>query len=141
MSVYKSQLGSAAAYAKNQCFESIMGLFWFSDACAICDQLQKKIDDPQIDALAGQVKVCLETGTYCATSHQQERRSFGLTLAFPPSAPHYYDNYYHRVYDDIGLYFPQDTHWDEMLKAYYVVGSGKHKHLRTREGGGASRGP
>jgi len=127
MSLYKSQLGSAAAYAKNQCFESIMGLFWFSDAWALCDQLQKSIDDPLIDYWAGEVKARIETGTYCAASHQQDTRSYGLTLAFPPSAPHYYDNYYHRIYDDIGLFFPQDTHWDEMLKAYYAVSSGEHK--------------
>jgi len=125
MSLYKSQIGSAAAYAKNQCFESIMGVFWFSDAWVFCDQLQKSIADPLIDYWAGQVKAQIETSTYCATSRQQAKRSFGMTLAFPPNAPHYYDNYYGRVYDDIGLFFPQDTHWDEMLKAYYATSSGK----------------
>jgi len=125
MGLYKSQLGSAASYAKNQCFESIMGVFWFSDAWALCNELQKSIDDPLIDYWAGQVKAQIKDGSYCATSHQQDTRSYGMTLAFPPNAPHYYDNYYGRVYDDIGLFFPQDTHWDEMLRAYYVASGNK----------------
>jgi hypothetical protein len=128
MRLYKSKLGSAATYARNQCFESVMGLFWFSDAWVLCDRLKKSIGDPEIDALAGQVKACIEAGTYCATSHQQDTRSHGLTLAFPPNATHYYDNYYGRVYDDVGLFFTQDTHWDEMLKAYYRTASGRHRN-------------
>ncbi len=127
MKAWRGAVGGAAGAARNQMgFGGVSGYFWFADAYRFADEVGKRIADARVDRWCVRVKAAVANGLYTATGKNLVGKCYGLSIAFPPSLSAYnvacwpiFD------YAGCGLDFTADTHWDEMLRAYYGA---KAKH-------------
>ncbi len=116
------EVGDAAQFSRCQVWESYMGVFWFADVWTFADEIEARIDDPEVQACTAAVKATQADALYELHPTMRLERLRGLTVNWPPNAMTYSGmNYFSLSYDSIGLYFPDETAWDEMLKAYYVL--------------------
>ncbi len=116
------EVGEAASFARCEVWMGFMGVFWFADVWTFADQIQARIDDPVVDEWASGVKVAFAETLYELHPTMRCERLRGLTVNWPPNEMAYSGmNYFSLSYDGIGLRFPDETAWDEMLKAYYVL--------------------
>jgi hypothetical protein len=123
MKVWQGAVGSAGSVAKNQIWcGGVGGIYWFADLYVFADEVGRQIDDAQVDYWCEQVKAAVADGLCTNTSKNLVGKCYGLTVCFPPNQSAY-DLVCWRpfVYHDCGLDFTADTHWDDMLRAYYVA--------------------
>ena len=127
MKRFKGAVGAAGSAAKNQLWcGGVSGIFWFDDAWVFADQIEKKIDDPTVDYWAGRVKATIAASLYENHTHVIDGKCHGVSISFPPNRSMYdMKNWAFTDYAGIGLDFTADTHWDEMLLAYYAASGNK----------------
>jgi Clostripain family len=128
MKVWQGAVGSAASVAKNQIgFGGVSGYAWFIDAYKFAAELEKQIDDAQVDACCERVKAAVSNGLYTAISKNLTNKCYGIDVAFPPNKSTYVlKSWPIWDYDGCGLDFTADTQWDELLQAYYAPSGKKH---------------
>jgi hypothetical protein len=73
-----------------------------------------------VDRAAADLTTGLASALYERHSPQQDGHGYGLSVSFPSSQPQYdFVNWLRYDYAGIGLDFPADTRWDELLLDYY----------------------
>ncbi len=117
MPQYAAAVGNARSVAQRQAW-GINGVFWYIDLINFADQIATNIPAlaPDARAVASLAKATL----YERHSQKFDGVVFGLGINFPPNLTKYNDNnYLAENYAGINLVFTAQTHWDEMLLAYY----------------------
>ena len=125
--VWKAQIGSAAAVSEHQVYGwGLNGSLRFIDSYRFATEIARRIDDPGVDRAAADLTTGLAGALYERHSPQQDGHSYGLSVSFPSSQPQYdFVNWLRYDYAGIGLDFPADTRWDELLLGYYQGKSGQ----------------
>jgi hypothetical protein len=119
MAKYRNEIGSARSNAQSL-YGGTNGVFWFVDLKVFMDQLAFRIANPTVTAQAAAVDSAMVSATYSRHSDQLDGKENGLSINFPPNKNKYYDkNYLAQNYAGIGLVFPAETHWSEMILASY----------------------
>ena len=123
------EINSARAVAEHQVWGGHMGVFWYIDLWVFADELIKSSANPSIDGYASAVQTLLTDAVYHRHSNNVDNFSYGLTISFPSSLARYWDvGYIEQNYQGINLDFTADTHWDEMLLAFYPANEAPHGH-------------
>jgi len=125
--VWKAQIGSAAAVSEHQVYGwGLNGSLRFIDSFRFAQEIARRIDDPGVDRAAADLMTALAGTLYERHSPQQDGHSHGLSVSFPSSRPQYdFVNWLRYDYAGIGLDFPADTRWDELLLGCYQGKSGE----------------
>jgi hypothetical protein len=97
------------------------GVNWYIDVGKFASEVAKQIDDPQVDYWAGRVQSEISASIYAPHSRNLDGKLTGVGVFFPPNQGSYVGNWTGQDYASVGLDFTADTHWDEMLQAYYVA--------------------
>jgi len=124
---WKAQIAAAAAVSEHQVYGwGLNGSLRFVDSYRFAWEIARRIDDPEVDRAAADLMMGLLGGLYERHSPQQDGHSNGLSVSFPSSQPQYdFVNWLRYDYAGIGLDFPADTRWDELLLRYYQGKGGK----------------
>ena len=119
--VWRAQIGSAAAVSEHQVYGwGLNGSLRFIDSFRFAQEIARRIDDPSVDRAAADLMTGLARALYERHSPQQDGHSHGLSVSFPSSRPQYdFVNWLRYDYAGIGLDFPADTRWDELLLGCY----------------------
>jgi hypothetical protein len=119
--VWKAKIGSAAAVSEHQVYGwGLNGSLRFIDSHRFAQEIARRIDDPGVDRAAADLASSLSSALYERHSPQQDGHSYGLSVSFPSSQPQYdFVNWLRYDYAGIGLDFPAETLWDELLLGYY----------------------
>jgi len=118
MPAWHNDIGSARSVAKNT-VGGTNGVFWFDDIKLFVDVLASRIGNEILDETSA-VNTALANALYERHTSNLNGKQYGLSINFPANETKYYDkSYLAQNYAGIGLVFPLETHWDEMLLAYY----------------------
>jgi len=93
------------------------------DIYDFADKLLNVETDYQRRVKLERVKECLEDAVIANCWSEGLEGSHGLTIYFPGPAGDPYNGYYH--FQDYGLDFAQDSHWDELLVRYFNITGGR----------------
>lgn len=120
---WQGAVSSAAAAAKDQIWgTAVNGINWFADLGKFSREIQKQVDDRQVDAAAAKLTAAVDAGLYTSHSKNLDGKLYGITVNFPPNRSAYdMKNWLGWDYAGLGLDLTADTRWDEFLRAYYVA--------------------
>jgi hypothetical protein len=90
-------------------------------------ELLKLETDPLRRSQLEIVKECLQDAVIANCWSEGLEGSHGLTIYLPDPEVNPYNTYYH--YQEFGLDFPQDSHWDELLISYFDMTGGQIKKM------------
>ena len=118
MSTYSNDIGKARSNAKTT--TGVMGVFWYDDIRIFVNSIAQSSGDPTLQNQAAAVNAALDAALYERHTSQLDGKQTGLSINFPANYTKYIDKtWWAQNYAGIGLVFPAETHWDEMLLAYY----------------------
>ncbi len=119
MAQFYPAIGSARAVAQHQ-VNGVNGVFWYIDLHRFADQLALNVSDPIVKTQAAAIVNHLNNAINERHSHNLDGSAYGLGINFPPNLSRYQDkSYLAQNYQNVNLAFVKDTHWDEMLLAFY----------------------
>ena len=119
MAAYSNDIGKARSNAK--CTSGgVMGVFWYDDLRVFVNSIAQSTGNPTLQSQAATINSILDTALYERHPAQLDGKQTGLSINFPANYTKYIDKtWWAQNYAGIGLAFPAETHWDEMLLAYY----------------------